>query len=199
MRTRNTDVPEHCTIPDCKRPHLAKGLCRMHYKRNWRYGDPNIRHVVANGEAQSFAQDLLDKPPTTDSCITWPFAKAESGHGSINCQDREKVIYVSRWLLTRITPQPSKLHLALHSCGKGHEACVNPKHLYWGTQADNTHDMVVAGRHPTQKINAVVAQAIWDAKGTGTKHEVAERFPPATSDIVSNIWHHNSWANHISK
>ena len=29
-----------CTIPDCDRPVLAKGMCQMHYHRNRRTGDP---------------------------------------------------------------------------------------------------------------------------------------------------------------
>lgn len=29
-----------CSIPDCDKPLNTKGLCRAHYRRLWRYGDP---------------------------------------------------------------------------------------------------------------------------------------------------------------
>ena len=32
---------------------------------------------------------------------------------------------------------------ALHKCNNAN--CVNPKHLYWGTPRQNTHDQVVSG------------------------------------------------------
>lgn len=32
----------HCTIGDCTKEHRAKGMCQMHYRRNYLYGDPKI-------------------------------------------------------------------------------------------------------------------------------------------------------------
>jgi hypothetical protein len=32
----------HCSIGDCTKPHRAKGMCQMHYRRNYLYGDPTI-------------------------------------------------------------------------------------------------------------------------------------------------------------
>jgi hypothetical protein len=31
----------HCTISDCTKRHIAKGMCQMHYRRDRLYGDPN--------------------------------------------------------------------------------------------------------------------------------------------------------------
>jgi hypothetical protein len=35
----------HCTIGECAKPHLAKGMCGMHYRRNFLYGNPNIKLI----------------------------------------------------------------------------------------------------------------------------------------------------------
>lgn len=34
---------------------------------------------------------------------------------------------------------------AAHYCGKGHEGCVNPKHLRWATASENQMDRVAHG------------------------------------------------------
>lgn len=31
-----------CTIGDCKKPHTAKGMCQMHYRRNETNGSPEL-------------------------------------------------------------------------------------------------------------------------------------------------------------
>lgn len=46
-----------------------------------------------------------------------------------------------------------------HLCGNGHLSCVNPKHLAWGTAADNISDMVLhrkAGDDVQDRISAVI-------------------------------------------
>ena len=32
-----------CTVEDCTKPHQAKGMCQMHYRRNRLYKDPKLR------------------------------------------------------------------------------------------------------------------------------------------------------------
>ena len=32
----------HCTIGDCTKKHRAKGMCQMHYRRNYLYGNPEV-------------------------------------------------------------------------------------------------------------------------------------------------------------
>jgi hypothetical protein len=36
----------HCTIDDCTKDHRAKGMCQMHYRRNYLYGNPTIKMNV---------------------------------------------------------------------------------------------------------------------------------------------------------
>jgi hypothetical protein len=42
-------------------------------------------------------------------------------------------------------PAPTPKHHAAHSCGKGHEACINPKHLRWATPRENAADAKLHG------------------------------------------------------
>lgn len=40
---------------------------------------------------------------------------------------------------------PDNDSYALHNCGNGHLGCVNPKHIYWGTQKQNFADSIRHG------------------------------------------------------
>lgn len=44
---------------------------------------------------------------------------------------------------------PSPEHVAAHSCGQGHEGCVNPGHLRWATVAENIADTLKHGTRRT--------------------------------------------------
>lgn len=89
------------------------------------------------GEAKRWLEDHIANPPDTDECIPWPFAKmSRTGHGV--CGGRP----VSRILLGLEKGDPRH---ARHTCHNGW--CVNRRHLITGTPAENSHDMVLAGRH----------------------------------------------------
>lgn len=36
-------APRTCTLPDCGKPHKAKGLCHGHYNRQWQAGPHETR------------------------------------------------------------------------------------------------------------------------------------------------------------
>ena len=200
-RTRNPNPPEICTVQGCDRAHKARGYCSMHWKRWRKTGDP-LKTIAPTppGKCKEFCRSLLSQAESPQGCIKWPFATCRKGHAVIAPDDGigKGTVHVARFLLEKISPRPSEKHLALHTCHKGHEACVNPSHLYWGTQADNTHDMVVAGRHPRQKINLATAQAIWEDRKNGTASQSAARFPGATVDIVKKIRSKRSWVKHLN-
>ena len=81
-----------------------------------------------------------------EDCLHWPFATAGRGYGVIMiCR---KSTYVHRIMCEhRHGPPPTKKHEAAHSCGNGHLACVNPKHLTWKTRTENMADKVAHGTH----------------------------------------------------
>ena len=56
---------------------------------------------------------------------------------------------------------------ALHRCHV--PACVNPKHLYWGTRAENAADKVAAGRALTRD-DAAWLESVRKARPKGDRH-----------------------------
>lgn len=85
-------------------------------------------------------------PCPTTGCWWWMGAVNNMGYGVINTMTDAKNQYAHRvaFELHR-GPIPTGLCIC-HRCDNGHLGCVNPAHLYAGTNADNTADMVRRGR-----------------------------------------------------
>ena len=65
-------------------------------------------------------------------------------------------------LLTQGLPADKGHALATHLCGCGHLSCVNPKHLRWGSQRDNSTDLSAhSGRSvPIEGMDQATVEAI---------------------------------------
>jgi hypothetical protein len=75
------------------------------------------------------------------ACWIWK-GKKEQGYGKIYFKGKRRFAHRVAWELTNGSI-PEGL-LVLHSCDE--PACVNPAHLWLGTQADNMKDMREKGR-----------------------------------------------------
>lgn len=185
-----------CSVPDCGKPHRAKGLCFMHYQRNRDHGDP-LGGRVPNGEATKFFTEVA-LSHEADECLIWPFKMNPNGYGTIWLNGAHRI--VSRLICEDFNGAPAtSRHEAAHSCGNGHLGCVNRRHLSWKTSRENKADMLIHGtrnrgeRNGQAKLTENQAREILSLKGEGSVRELAGRFG-VTAMVVSNIHNRKSWS-----
>lgn len=131
-----------CSIEGCESAHYGRGLCVAHYKRLKKYGDP-LGGSTPRGAARKWVKSTA-LTHTGDECLIYPYYRNASGYGMMkNGADN---IGVHVYVLTATDgDKPTPEHECCHSCGNGHLGCVNRKHLYWGTRAENVRDSIEAG------------------------------------------------------
>jgi len=131
-----------CSIPGCGGTFkVTAGYCNKHYIRFRRYGDP-----LAGGTERGATHAFLEAHVNFDGdeCLTWPFAT--DAHGCARIRDGGDNVPAYRIMCEMAHgPAPTPRHQATHTCGKGHEACINPNHLEWGTGFKNQQDRVEHG------------------------------------------------------
>lgn len=130
-----------CLVDRCEADDYAKGLCKKHYKRQWRTGSLSISRAEPNS-LKKWLEDRKDF--SSEECLTWPFSRNWAGYGQVTFGDKK--VNAHRYMCILANGEESDLY-ALHSCGNGHLGCVNPKHLYWGTQKQNEADKLRDDTH----------------------------------------------------
>jgi len=133
-----------------------------------------------------------------DECWIWLAAVNSKGYGVIRNEDTMWLAHRVAWVFEN-GPIPDGLDV-LHSCDI--PPCVNPGHLFLGTNMDNINDMLKKGRSPkgSNRPNAILTED--DVREIRhayipylvTQQQLADKFGVSRGsiqDIINNqTWRH---------
>lgn len=141
--------------------------------------------------------------PNECGCVIWKSSLRPDGYGEIYHEGRLWRAHRLAWTLTN-GDIPSGYHVC-HSCDV--PACINPDHLFLGTDADNMRDKVRKGRQPRGEVVGLItrgekngcakiteADAIAIKAATGLQREIGARYG-ITQSAVSLIKLGKNWSH----
>lgn len=142
-----------------------------------------------------------------DGCWLWTGYRQPIGYGVIGVGSRRdgtkhtELVHRVMWEKYH-GPIPDGM-VVCHTCDV--RACVNPAHLWLGTQSDNVNDMIEKGRkvvnygyeHHNQRIGHQQAAEIKEmyASGRFSQTEIAQRYG-VSQHTISKIVNGKHWTEH---
>lgn len=124
-----------------------------------------------------------------NECWEWLASKTGGGYGTFCIHWEMRPAHRVAWYLT-YGPIPNGLQV-LHKCDN--KGCVNPYHLFLGTQADNVADASRKG-HLAQKLTEEEVLAIRELRATGewSLQDLSDEFGTSLTNL-SNIVRRKTW------
>jgi hypothetical protein len=143
-----------------------------------------------------------DKSGGPDACWPWTGNVGNHGYGQVTppMAPQQSLAHREAWKRAN-GPIPAGLFVC-HKCDN--PPCVNPRHLFVGTPADNMDDKVRKGRArglsrrgmagPLAKLTNDQVRAIRAMRSTATLTQIAQRYGVAFSTI-SRICRRETWSH----
>lgn len=150
----------------------------------------------------------VDKSAGPDGCWPWTAAKLRGGYGQFNpgISEGRRMVKAHRvsWALTNGPIPSGEGHHGICVCHRCDvRACVNPAHLFLGTQAENVRDRDAKGRrvnmrgeaHGMAKLTEADAKTVIALISLRERYrDIASRFG-VTRHCVKRIASGRSWAH----
>ena len=148
-------------------------------------------------EAISKFWSLVDVKDVTE-CWPWTAGKASKGYGSVSLDGKKYKAHRAAKMIELGGPIPDGLHVC-HHCDR--PECCNFRHLFLGTNAENTADKVAKNRQSRTRgelagnnklTDAIVKQLLWERIGEATYSSLAVKYALDKKTVIM-ICNGESW------
>lgn len=118
-----------------------------------------------------------------NECWLWDGCTYNGGSGSFYWRGKMRGTNIVAWEIANGTDVPKGLNVC-HSCDV--RLCVNPRHLWLGTDKENTLDMWKKQRHPGMSLTPDQVRKVRKLLKTMVQADIARKFkvPPG---VISKI------------
>lgn len=156
------------------------------------------RTCYSNRASVPLAERFWNKVQKTESCWLWLGSSNRRGYGAIDVDGVLLRSHRVSWELAN-GPIPDGLYV-LHRCDN--PSCVNPEHLFIGTQKENMQDCSRKGRkaglagneNPAAKLTAEDVHNIRKLHATGVGgNQIAKMYPQVSLSAIFRIIARRSW------
>lgn len=133
-----------------------------------------------------------NKVNKTNTCWLWTAGKTNTGYGRFNYLNKTRAHQVS-WILKHgLIPNGLQINHKEDICSNKH--CINPEHLYLGTQKQNVEDMARNKNHGQQKKNHCKNGHEFTLENTGYSNKTTktqQRYCKECKRKQTREWHKN--------
>jgi len=128
---------------ECPECHKTRWISTQLYKKLQNNG---LCHMceIHNRKITPIMERFMSKVQKTDDCWIWIGSHNNHGYGKMMYPRKGEFIYAHRLSYILHKGEIPDGLLVLHKCDN--PLCVNPSHLFLGTQLDNVHDAIHKGR-----------------------------------------------------
>lgn len=189
-----------CVFDGCGRQVSRVDLCATHYKQKLEGKELRELKLQYHGlsESDRFMQRVMKNDIT--KCWNWTGSRMKNWHGNWrNSDGNNELVHRASWRIF-VGELPNGMCVC-HKCDN--PLCVNPDHLFLGTQSENAHDMWNKGRarpgiskgekHGMSKLTAEIVKDIRNSNLTGI--ELAKKYG-ITATTVCDVKKRRTW-DHI--
>ena len=163
-----------CSIDGCDVVHYGKGFCNKHYQRVRDGANPREKNLRDLTTTEKFEM----KFKKGDGCWLWLAGKDQDGYGLFTTN--RVMCKAHRFSYSLYRGPISEGLFVLHKCDV--PSCVNPDHLFLGTNQDNMTDMVKKGRGHHGEKN-------WSAKLKAEEViKIRGLYPEKTQAAISDMF-----------
>ena len=129
-----------------------------------------------------------DQSGGPDACWPWTAGRNTDGYGRFNIHDKLWYAHRVAWILTHGPIEEGKS--ICHHCD--HPWCVNPRHLFEGTNKDNMADAARKGRMGQKLTNEDVLEICERLDAGESRQDIADDYE-VTRAAISQISRGDTW------